>query len=77
MSIYEPGRRVAIIAGVRTPFAKSGTTLRALSALDLGKLAVSELVHRTDLDPKTLNLLVFGTVLPNVLAPNIARARLR
>lgn len=73
MSIYEPGRRVAIIAGVRTPFAKSGTTLRALSALELGKLAVSELVHRTDLDPKSLNLLVFGTVLPNVLAPNIAR----
>lgn len=73
MSIYEPGRRVAIIAGVRTPFAKSGTTLRSLSALELGKLAVSELVHRTDLDPKSLNLLVFGTVLPNVLAPNIAR----
>jgi acetyl-CoA acyltransferase len=73
MSIYELGRRVAIIAGVRTPFAKSGTTLRALSALELGKLAVSELVHRTDLDPKSLNLLVFGTVLPNVLAPNIAR----
>lgn len=73
MPIYEPGRRVAIIAGVRTPFAKAGTTLRALSAIELGKIAVSELVHRTDLDPKLLNLLVFGTVLPNVVAPNIAR----
>jgi acetyl-CoA acyltransferase len=73
MPIYEPGRRVAIIAGVRTPFAKAGTTLKALSAIELGKIAVSELVHRTDLDPKTLDLLVFGTVIPNVVAPNIAR----
>jgi acetyl-CoA acyltransferase len=73
MPIYEPGRRVAIIDGVRTPFAKAGTTLRALSAIELGKIAVSELVHRTDLDPKTIDLLVFGTVIPNVTAPNIAR----
>jgi acetyl-CoA acyltransferase len=73
MPIYEPGRRVAIIAGVRTPFAKAGTTLRALSAIELGKIAVSELVHRADLDPATLDLLVFGTVIPSVLAPNIAR----
>lgn len=73
MSIHEPGRRVAIIAGVRTPFAKAGTTLRALSAIELGKIAVSELVHRTDLDPASIDLLTFGTVLPSVLAPNIAR----
>jgi acetyl-CoA acyltransferase len=73
MPIHEPGRRVAIIVGVRTPFAKAGTTLRALSAIELGKIAVSELVHRADLDPATLDLLVFGTVIPSVLAPNIAR----
>lgn len=73
MSIHEPGRRVAIIAGVRTPFARAGTTLKALSAIELGKIAVSELVHRTDLDPASLDLLAFGTVIPSVLAPNIAR----
>lgn len=73
MALYEAGRRVAIIAGVRTPFAKAGTTLKGLSAIDLGKIAVSELVHRTDLDPATLDLLVFGSVIPSVLAPNIAR----
>ncbi len=67
------GRRVAIIAGVRTPFARSGTVLRGFSAIELGKIAVSELVHRTDLDPAMLDLLTFGTVLPSVLAPNIAR----
>jgi acetyl-CoA acyltransferase len=73
MPIHAPGRRVAIIAGVRTPFAKSGTLLRSLSAIELGKIAVSELVHRTDLDPASIDLLTFGTVLPSVLAPNIAR----
>ena len=73
MPIYEPGRRVAIVAGVRTPFAKSGTALRTLSAIELGKIAVTELVHRTDVDPASIDLLTFGTVLPSVLAPNIAR----
>ena len=73
MSIHEPGRRIAIIDGVRTPFAKAGTTLRGLSAIELGKLSVSELIHRSDLDPATLDLLAFGTVIPSVLAPNIAR----
>jgi acetyl-CoA acyltransferase len=73
MPPYSPGRRVAIVAGVRTPFAKAGTVLRHLSAIELGKLAVSELVHRTDLDPAVVDLLIFGTVIPSVLAPNIGR----
>lgn len=67
------GRRVAIVAGVRTPFARAGTLLKSLSAIDLGKLCVAELVQRTDLDTKEVQMLVFGTVIPNVLAPNIAR----
>jgi acetyl-CoA acyltransferase len=73
MPLYEAGRRVAIIDGVRTPFAKAGTVLKGLSAIDLGKIAVSELVQRTDLDPAVIDLLVFGTVIPSVIAPNIAR----
>ncbi|MFI5244028.1 MAG: acetyl-CoA C-acyltransferase FadI [Gemmatimonadales bacterium] len=73
MFALRPGRRVAIIAGVRTPFAKAGTELRHLSAIDLGKLAVSELVHRSGVEPGIVQLLVFGNVVPNVLAPNIAR----
>jgi len=31
-----PGRRVAIVAGLRTPFVKSGTAFKDLSALELG-----------------------------------------
>ena len=68
-----PGRRVAIIAGTRTPFAKSGTSLRNVSAIELGRIAVRELIHRSGVDPSSVELLAFGTVIPSVLAPNIAR----
>ncbi len=73
MLTHQPGRRVAIIDGVRTPFAKAGTLLKHLGVIELGKLAVSELIHRKDLDPASIDLLTFGTVIPSVLAPNPAR----
>lgn len=44
-----------------------------MSAIDLGKLCVAELLQRTNLDGKEVQALVFGTVIPSVLAPNIAR----
>jgi len=66
-------RRVAIIDGVRTPFARSGTALRDYTAIDLGRFAVAELVQRTSLDGALVDLLAFGTVLPSVVAPNLAR----
>lgn len=61
------------MAGVRTPFAKAGTVLRSVSAIDLGKRAVSELLQRAELDPGLVEMLVFGAVLQDVTAPNIAR----
>src|SRR4051795_8654983 len=73
MATFGNGRRVAIVAGVRTPFAKAGTALKSISAIDLGKLCVAELLQRTNLDGKEVQTLVFGTVIPSVLAPNIAR----
>ena len=65
--------RVAIIRGIRTPFAKSGTHYAHLSALDLGKLVVTELVQRSGIQPADVQELVFGNVIPSVKAPNIAR----
>ena len=58
------GRRVAVVAGVRTPFAKSGTTLKTLSAIELGKLCVAELIQRMELDGKEVDAIVYGTVVP-------------
>lgn len=66
-------RRVAVVAGLRTPFVRSNGIFGKLTGLDLGKTAVSELLARTNLDRSELDLLVYGQVVPSVAAPNIAR----
>jgi acetyl-CoA acyltransferase len=68
---YSP--RVAVVRGLRTPFAKAGTHYAHLSALDLGKLVVAELVQRAGIPASEIQELVFGNVIPSVKAPNIAR----
>lgn len=67
------GRRVAIVAGCRTPFAKSGTALKDISAVELARLATRELLARTEIAPAEVDEVVFGQVVPSVLAPNVAR----
>jgi acetyl-CoA acyltransferase len=66
-------RRVAIVSGLRTPFAKQGTAYRNLSALDLGKIVVAELVQRTGIDPLAVEQVVYGQVIPSLSVSNIAR----
>jgi acetyl-CoA acyltransferase len=41
--------------------------------MELGRLCVAELLQRAELDGHMVDALVFGTVIPSVLAPNIAR----
>ena len=65
--------RVAIVRGLRTPFAKAGTALAELTALDLGRAVVQELVERAELDPALIDQVVFGEVIPTLTAPSIAR----
>src|SRR4026208_2353367 len=67
------GRRVAVIAGVRTPFTKAGTALKNLTAIELGSRGVAELLQRTELEGDQIDALGYGTVVPSVVAPNIAR----
>jgi acetyl-CoA acyltransferase len=67
------GRRVAIVEGVRTPFAKSGTAFKNMTSVDMGIVAVRELLARADLRPEEIDELVYGTVVHSVQAPNIAR----
>jgi len=66
-------RRVAIVAGLRTPFARANGVFGRLTALDLGKTVVNELIARTNLDRREIELVVYGQVVPSVSAPNIAR----
>ncbi|WP_434950999.1 acetyl-CoA C-acyltransferase FadI [Shewanella sp. HL-SH4] len=67
------GERIAIVAGLRTPFAKQATAFHGVSALDMGKMVVNELLSRSELDPKTIEQLVYGQVVQMPAAPNIAR----
>lgn len=65
--------KTALISGCRTPFSKAGTSLRELSAIDLGKIAVPEALARADVPPEAVDQLVFGTVVHSPRAPNIGR----
>ena len=67
-----PGR-VALVASCRTPFAKSGEVFKDHSALDLAKVAVRELIERSEVDPRLVGALVMGQVVPSIKAPNLGR----
>ncbi len=73
MPIESNDRRVAIVAGLRTPFVKQDTVYRSMTARDLGKMVVSELLQRTGLDAGGVDRVVYGQVIPSPTAPNIAR----
>ncbi len=68
-----PGRRAAVVAGLRTPFVKAGTDFRDLSALDLGAAVVNELVARSGIAPKEFDSVVFGQVVPSSTVTLIGR----
>ncbi len=67
------GDRIAVVAGLRTPFAKQATAYHGVPALDLGKMVVGEMLQRSELDPKEIQQLVYGQVVQMPEAPNIAR----
>lgn len=68
-----PGKRIAFVAGCRTPFAKAGGFLADETSLDLARSVLAELVSRAELKVDALDLVVLGTVVPNVAAANLAR----
>jgi acetyl-CoA acyltransferase len=73
MSPSKKAKRVAIIDGLRTPFARSGSVFRNETTLDLASSVVAELVARTGIDTATVDRVVYGAVVADVGAPNIAR----
>lgn len=73
MATKKQARRVAIVDGLRTPFAKSGTVLKDQSALSMGSAVVAELLARSGIDSADVDRVVYGTVVQSVDSPNIAR----
>lgn len=67
------GRRAAIVDGVRTPFGRQGGAFRHLTAVDLGRMCVAELVQRAGLDQREIDQVVFGRAVRSIDAPDIAR----
>ena len=65
--------KTAIIDGSRTAFARSGTALADLSAIELGKVAVRDALARSGLTGEAVDHLIYGTVVHDPQAPNIAR----
>jgi len=67
------GRRVAVVAGYRTPFCRSGTALKHVPAVELARFVARELLERTDLAGAEVDAVIFGQVVPSALVPNVAR----
>lgn len=65
--------RIAIVDGLRTPFARIATHFRDQSAIDLGALAVKELIARNQLKATDIDQLIFGMTVMIPEAPFIAR----
>ena len=64
---------LCIIAAVRTPFARAGTVLAGLDAVDLGRAAVAALLARSGIDPHAVDETILGCVGQPAHAQNIAR----
>lgn len=64
---------VVIVDGLRTPYVKAGTVFNDISAQELGRLALAELLIRTSLDPALIDEVVIGNIAQPPDAANIAR----
>src|SRR5207302_436087 len=66
-------REVVIVDGLRTPYTKAGTELKDVSAAELGRIVVTELLERTGLDPAELDHVIFGNIAQPPDSVNVAR----
>ena len=65
--------RVAIVAGARTPFVKSGKAFASLGPSALAKHAVRGLLDRHKVNADRIDAIAFGAVVPEPGKPNLAR----
>src|SRR6185437_2804600 len=64
---------IAILDGVRTPFAKAYGALAKVPAQELGRLAAVAALERAGVRPEGIDQVVFGNVATPADAANIAR----
>lgn len=66
-------RDVVIVDGVRTPFAKAGGKLKKIHPAELGKVALKELIAKTNLDVNLIDEVIIGNTGNPVDSVNISR----
>lgn len=66
-------KEVVIVDAVRTPVGSFGGSLTGVPAVELGTIAVKELIKRTGIDPAQVEELIFGCVLQGGQGQNVAR----
>ncbi len=68
-----PSGRIAVVEGVRTPFARAGTVFKDYDAKALAVHAVDALLDRAELPGEHVDELIFGNVVLDPRAPHLAR----
>src|SRR5216683_6106782 len=68
-----PGRRAAIVAGLRTPFVRAGTDFSQLDVLELARSVTVELLQHSEIDPADVQPVIYGNVTRPVQYSNLAR----
>ncbi|MEY4482860.1 MAG: hypothetical protein RL693_312, partial [Verrucomicrobiota bacterium] len=68
-----PTNSLFIVAGVRTPFCRAGSSLAEMDSVELGRAAATGLLTRTGIDPALIDETFFGCVSQPSDAANMAR----
>ena len=68
--------RIVVIAGARTPFARSRTVFGKMSPSMLGGIAIREAVAKSNVDPDLIGEIYYGIVSPPAEGPNVSREAL-
>ena len=55
---------VVIVSAVRTPFGRFDGVLKTVLSMDLGVLALKEVIRRISLDPNLVDEVYYGTCIP-------------
>jgi len=66
-------KEVALVDGLRTPFVKAGGEFNSVPAYELGRIAVSQLLAKLELDGEIVEETIFGNCGQPAEAINIAR----
>ncbi len=66
-------KEVVLVGGVRTPIGAHGGALKDITAHELAKIVMREVLKRTQVDPAGLEEVIFGCCMQTSDAPNMAR----